>query len=84
MTRALNVRIWDENWTAIEQLQKAHADWLRAAQEEDSDLARDLAGLEPWTAADVVNNALKEYCEKQAANYRQGVKDLRSPKRKAK
>lgn len=64
MSRQITVRLWDENWRAVEKLIAAHDAWLRVAALDDPDLS----GGE-WTVADVVNVALRDYCARATADF---------------
>ena len=65
MSKQLSVRLWDENARGIEALQKAHARWLKKAVKDEPGLA----GMEAWSATDIINNALADYLERTIANY---------------
>ena len=65
MSHQISVRVWDENWLAMQKLIAAHDAWLTLAAVRDPELA----GGDGWKVADVVNVALREYCARAAADF---------------
>lgn len=58
MGKKVTVTLWEDNWEAVQAVQKAHDEWLELAVQDDPALN----SLDVWTVADVINSVLRDQC----------------------
>ena len=67
MTKSITVRLDDDNVKAVERVQKAHDEWLATN-------APGFSLRDTWTVTDVVNVALREFCDQAAIDFEKDTK----------